>query len=182
MKNALLVGLLLALGGCATHSSCDEPGSACRAERLLYQNDLLQAKILISQADEDGYELAHALLDRSARLDKRGETEFYRALLLIRQGPQPAEVLKLLERAADKGHPHAVALLYTVYQQPYLIGEQQPEKAETYRRAYAQLDVAQSGYPSFEKALELVSQLIEPPPPAEWVMPCPSHCQQTGAN
>ncbi len=176
MKNALVVGLLMVLGGCASHS-CDQPGSACRAERLLYQNDLLQAKILISQADEDGYELAHALLDRSARLDKRGETEFYQALLLIRQGPQQAEVLRLLERAGDKGHPHAVALLYKIYQQPYLVDEQQPEKAESYRRAYAGLDVAQSGYPSFEKALELVSQLIEPPPQAEWVVPCPSHCQ-----
>lgn len=176
MKNALVVGLLIALGGCASYS-CDQPGSACRAERLLYQNDLLQAKILISQVDEDGYELAHALLDRSARLDKRGETEFYQALLLIRQGPQQAEVLRLLERASDKGHPHAVALLYKIYQQPYLINEQQPEKAEAYRRAYAGLDVAQSGYPSFDKALELVSQLIEPPPPAERVVPCPSHCQ-----
>lgn len=176
MKNALLVGLLLALGGCASHS-CDEPGSACRAERLLYQNDLLQAKILIAQADEDGYELAQALLERSARLDKRGETEFYQALLLIRQGPQQEEVLNLLERAADKGHPHAVAMLYRIYQQPFLIGEQQPEKAEAYRRAYAGLDVAKSGYPPFEKALEVVSQLLEPPPEAELPAPCPSHCR-----
>ena len=177
IKNALLVGMLLAVGGCASNSCNDEPGSACRAERLLYQNDLLQAKILVSQADEDGYELAQALLKRSASLDKRGETEFYQALLLIRQGPQQDEVLRLLERAADKGHPHAVALLYTIYQQPYLLDEQQPEKAETYRRAYAQLDVAQSGYPSFEKALELVSHLIEPPPQDERPAPCPSHCR-----
>lgn len=176
MKNALLVGLFLALGGCASHS-CDEPGGACRAERLLYQNDLLQAKILISQGDEDGYELAQALLDRSARLDKRGETEFYQALLLIRQGPQQDEVLQLLERAADKGHPHAVAMLYTIYQRAYLIDKQQPEKAEAYRRAYAELDVAKSGYPPFEKALEVVSQLIEPPPEAERLAPCPSHCE-----
>lgn len=178
MKNVLLAGLLLALSGCTFYSSCDEtPGSACRAERLLYQNDLLQAKILISQADEEGYELAHALLKRSARLDKRGETEFYQALLMIRQGPQQAEVLQLLERAADKGHPHAVALLYMIYQQPYLLDEAQPKKAETYRRAYARLDVALSGYPSFDKALELVSQLVEPPQSIEWFTPCPSHCQ-----
>lgn len=176
MKNALVVGLLVTLGGCASYS-CDQPGSACRAERLLYQNDLLQAKILISQADEDGYELAKALLDRSARLDKRGETEFYQALLLIRQGPQQAEVLRLLERASKKGHPHAVALLYMMYQQPFLIDEQQPEKAEAYRRAYAGLDVAQSGYPSFEKALELVSHLVETPPLPEQAIPCPSHCR-----
>jgi hypothetical protein len=52
IKNALLLGMLLAVGGCASYSCNDEPGSACRAERLLYQNDLLQAKILISQANE----------------------------------------------------------------------------------------------------------------------------------
>ena len=98
MKKALLFGLFLALGGCASQS-CDRVWSdSCRAERLLYQNDLMQAKILISVGNEDGYELAQALLDRSARLDRRGETEFYQALLLIRQGPEPSEVLQLLEQ------------------------------------------------------------------------------------
>lgn len=176
MKNALVIGLFMVLGGCASQT-CDQPGSACRAERLLYQNDLLQAKILISVGDEDGYELAHALLDRSARLDERGETEFYQALLLIRQGPQQSEVLRLLEQARVKGHPHAVALLYKIYQEPYLVAERDTDKAEEYRQAYAELDVAQSGYPSFDKALELVSQLVEPPPALpERLMPCPSQC------
>lgn len=176
MKTPLLVGLLLTLAGCASQS-CDEPGSSCRAERLLYQNDLLQAKILITQGDEEGYELAHALLDRSARLDKRGETEFYKALLLIRQGPQPSEVLNLLEKASAKKHPHATALLYMIYQQAFLIDEAQPEKAEAYRRAYSELDVARSGYPSFNKAVEVVSHLIEPPPPSERMDTlCPRQC------
>ncbi len=179
MKKALVIGLLMTLGGCASQS-CDEPasGSACRAERLLYQNDLMQAKILIAVGDEDGYELAGALLDRSARLDERGETEFYQALLLIRQGPQQSGVLRLLEQARAKGHPHAVALLYKIYDEPYLIDERDAEKAEQYRMEYAELDVAQSGYPDFDKALELVSQLVEPPPsPSESEMLCPSQCQ-----
>ncbi|MDC6641625.1 hypothetical protein OEZ79_26015, partial [Leclercia adecarboxylata] len=60
MKKALLFGLLLTLGGCASQS-CDRLwNDNCRAERLLYQNDLMQAKILISIADEDSYELAQA--------------------------------------------------------------------------------------------------------------------------
>ncbi|MCP9338210.1 hypothetical protein [Stutzerimonas xanthomarina] len=178
MKNALVIGLLVVLGGCASQP-CDQYGSdgSCRAERLLYQNDLLQAKILISIGDENGYELAAALLERSARLDKRGETEFYQALLLIRQGPQPEQVLRLLEQASAKGHPHAVALLYKIYQEPYLLDERNVVKAEGYRQAYAGLDVAQSGYPSFEKALELVSQLVEPPPPLpERDDPCANQC------
>lgn len=178
MRHALAIALLLTLSGCAS-TSCDQPwsGSSCRAERLLYQNDLMQAKILISVGDEDGYELADALLDRSADQDKRGETEFYKALLMIRQGPEPSEVLRLLEKAAHKGHPHAVALLYKIYMEPYLIDERDVDQAERYRQAYARLDVAQSGYPSFEKALELVSQLVEPPPPStEYRAPCPQYC------
>ncbi|NKQ09916.1 hypothetical protein [Pseudomonas sp. SST3] len=178
MKNALVIGLLAVLSGCASQP-CDHPGSdnACRAERLLYQNDLMQAKILISIGDEDGYELADALLERSAPLDERGEIEFYQALLLIRQGPQQAPVLRLLEQARAKGHPHAVALLYKIHQEPYLLNERDAAKAEQYRQAYAELDVAQSGYPSFDKALELVSQLVEPPPPLpERIDRCVSQC------
>ncbi|MBE7375425.1 hypothetical protein [Pseudomonas lopnurensis] len=178
MKKALVIGLLSTLGGCAT-PSCDQFSSdgACRAERLLYQNDLLQAKILISVGNEDGYELAQALLDRSARLDRRGEIELYQALLLIRQGPETSQVLRLLEKAKAKGHPHAVALLYKMYQEPYLLDEADPAKAEHYRQAYAELDVALSGYPSFEKALEVVDQLVAPPPPmAEYQAPCPQYC------
>ncbi|MBV2205195.1 MAG: hypothetical protein KUL87_07225 [Pseudomonas sp.] len=178
MRHALAIALLMLLGGCASQS-CDQPwsDSRCRAERLLYQNDLLQAKILIASGDEEGYELADALLDRSASQDRRGETEFYQALLMIRLGPEPSEVLHLLEKAKDKGHPHAVALLYKIYMEPYLIEERDIAKADAYREAYAQLDVAQSGYPSFEKALALVSQLVEPPPPAaEYRAPCPQYC------
>lgn len=68
MKKILVIGLLLALGGCASQLCHQSPDSeACRAERLLYENDLLQAKILISTGNEEGYELAHALLARSAR-------------------------------------------------------------------------------------------------------------------
>jgi len=178
MKNALVIGLLMILGGCAS-PRCDQSSSdsTCRTERLLYQNDLLQAKILISIGDEDGYELADALLERSAPLDERGEIEFYQALLMIRQGPQQADVLRLLDEAAAKGHPHAVALLYKIYQEPYLVSETDPKRAEQYRQAYAELDVAQSGYPSFDKALELVSRLVEPPAPLpERIDPCANRC------
>jgi hypothetical protein len=179
MKNALLVGLLILLGGCASQS-CDESvsGNACYADRLLYQNDLLQAKILIAIGDEEGYELADALLERSARLDQRGEIEFYQAVLLIRQGPQQSEVLRLLEASRAKGHAHAVALLYKIHDEPYLIEERDARKAEQYRAEYELLDVAQSGYPSFDKALALVSELVEPPPvSSERPLTCPALCQ-----
>jgi len=175
MKKALLVSLLLTLGGCATQSCDRDWNDQCRAERLLYQNDLMQAKILISIGDEDSYELAQALLDRSAKLDRRGETEFYQALLLIRQGPEPSEVLDLLEKAKRKGHPHAVALLYKIYHEPYLLNEADEDRAERYRDAYGELDVARSGYPSFDKSLALVNQLVAPPS-VPYQAPCPQHC------
>lgn len=175
MKITLLIGLLMALSGCASQL-CNQPSESCRAERLLYENDLLQAKILISTGNEEGYELADALLKRSAAQDHHGETDFYQALLMIRQGPQPSEVLKQLHKAQKKGHPHAVALLYKIHQEPYLIDQRDPLEAERYRKAYAQLDVALSGYPSFEKALELVTQLVEQPPQLQ-PLPCPLNCR-----
>ncbi|WP_028240575.1 hypothetical protein [Stutzerimonas azotifigens] len=167
-KNALALAVLLALGGCAS-PSCDTPwsDSPCREQHLLYQNDLIQAKILISAADEEGYELAHALLKRAESHDELGEVDFYRAVLMIREGPQPHDVIAQLERAANKGHPHAIALLYRIYDEPYLLPTRDPERAARYRDAYAALDVAQSGYPSFDKAVEVVGLLIEPPPRGE---------------
>jgi len=86
--------------------------------------------------------------------------------------------VRLLEKAADKGHPHAVALLYKIHQEPYLIEARDLDKADAYREAYTRLDVAQSGYPSFEKALALVSQLVEAPPPSAAYEPrCPEYCR-----
>ncbi|WP_263145458.1 hypothetical protein [Pseudomonas sp. RIT-PI-AD] len=153
------------LAGCASSPGCDEPmsGDRCREERLLYQNDMLQAKLLISSGDMENYELAAALLDRAASEDKTGEADFYRAVLKIRQGPQVDEVMKLLEASADRGHPYATALLYKIYAEPYLLTEADPVQAEDYRKAYAELDVAKSGYPSFDKALSLVNALVAAP-------------------
>jgi len=159
----LLLSLMLA--GCASPTTCDEPlsGDSCRDRQLLYQNDMLQAKMLVMSGDMESHELANALLRRAASDDERGEVEFYQAILMIREGPQPEEVLAKLEAAADKQQPYAVALLYRIWSQPYLVDEADPIRAEEYRADYAELDVAKSGYPSFEKALELVDQLVQMP-------------------
>ncbi|GGJ90268.1 hypothetical protein [Pseudomonas matsuisoli] len=157
------LALIATLAGCAT-APCDTPWSdgECRATKLLQQNDLLQAKMLAAAGNPEYYELANALLERATPTDTTGEAEFYRAILLIRQGPQAEEVLPHLEKAADRRHPHAIALLYKVYSEPYLVAEADPVKAEHYRTLYGQLDVAKSGYPSFEKALSLVTTLVQP--------------------
>ncbi len=157
---------LLALGilaGCAS-KGCDEPlsGESCRREKLLYQNDMLQAKMLIASEDLENYELAAALLERAESWDERGEAPFYQAILKIHEGPQVDEVLDLLEKAADRQQPYAVALLYKIYAEPFLIDHADPLKAEEYRERYANLDVAKSGYPSFEKAMALVNSLVRP--------------------
>lgn len=156
-----VLGLVLLLGGCAS-PSCDPSlsDSPCHAQRLLRQNDMLQAKMIIASGDLDNYDLAQALLDRMAREDTAGEVDFYQALLLIHQGPQVSEVLKLLERSAAAGHPHATALLYKIQAEPYLLAEADPGQAQAYRAAYAELDVAKSGYPSFDQALQLVNRLV----------------------
>jgi hypothetical protein len=163
---ALALPLLLA--GCSTNASnpCDEPlsGEACRQEQLLYQNDMLQAKLLIATGDLANYELAEALLTRAQEKDERGEASFYMALLKIKEGPQVDEVLPLLEKAADAGQPYAVALLYKIWSEPFLVEQADPSKAQRYQKAYGSLDVARSGYPSFEKATALVNALLSEPP------------------
>ncbi|OLU23025.1 hypothetical protein BVH03_22565 [Pseudomonas sp. PA15(2017)] len=159
----LLLSLMLA--GCASPTTCDEPlsGDSCRDRQLLYQNDMLQAKMLVMSGDMESHELANALLRRAASDDERGEVEFYQAILMIREGPQTEDVLAKLETAAEKQQPYAVALLYRIWSQPYLVDEADLIRAEEYRADYAELDVAKSGYPSFEKALELVDALIQTP-------------------
>ncbi|MGH8435876.1 MAG: hypothetical protein ACRERX_15685, partial [Pseudomonas sp.] len=103
MKNWMAFGFLLTLSGCSS-LACDQPlsGSRCRDDQLLYENDMLQAKILIASGQIEDYELASALLKRAAAQDDKGEVEFYQAVLLIREGPQISEVLDLLERAANQ--------------------------------------------------------------------------------
>lgn len=162
MKNWMLLGALITLTGCASHT-CNNPpddgypsGSHCRAEHLLYQNDMLQAKLMISEADRDNYELAEAMLRRAGVDDASGEAEFYMAVLLIRQQSDQPRVIELLEDAAKRKHPLAIALL----SQQLSMTDQ--KKSEIYRAQYAELDVAKSGYPSFEQALVVIRGLVIP--------------------
>ena len=157
MNKRMIIGALLSLGltGCATHG-CDTSlaGSACRADYLLYQNDMLQAKLLINERRAENDELVSALLERAAREDTTGEAEFYQAILLLRQNASPALVDDKLIDAADHNYPLAIALL------AQRAGMENQEKARAYRSRYEKLDVATSGYPSFAQALIVVNQLI----------------------
>lgn len=163
MKNWLLLGALMYLGGCASHpcdnaaSDTEPSGSACRDSYLLHQNDMLQAKLLVSQANPDNYELAHALLRRAAVDDQSGEADFYQAVLMIREQADQEQIIDLLHNAASHRHPLAIALL----SQQLTLSD--PQQAERYRAEYAELDVARSGYPSFEQALVVVRSLIMAP-------------------
>jgi hypothetical protein len=147
--------LCLGLGGCATHG-CDTStvDSPCRADYLLYQNDMLQAKLLINERRQENYELASALLKRAARQDKTGEAEFYQAVLLLRLNADESQVNEMLQDSADRKYPLAIALL------AQQAGMRDQEKARAYRLKYDELDVAKSGYPSFPQALIVVNRLV----------------------
>ncbi|KTB57098.1 hypothetical protein [Pseudomonas syringae] len=161
MKNWMLFGALVYLGGCASHH-CENPNdsqltdSPCRAGHLLYQNDMLQAKLLISEDNRENYELAEAILRRAGIDDASGEAEFYQAVLLIRQQADQKQIVDLLQTAAKHKHPLAIALL----SQQLSISD--PTLSEHYRSEYAELDVAKSGYPSFEQALVVIRGLVIP--------------------
>ncbi|KPC32934.1 Uncharacterized protein ABJ99_1787 [Pseudomonas syringae pv. cilantro] len=162
MKNWMLFGALVYLGGCASHHCENGPNdsqltdSPCRAEHLLYQNDMLQAKLLISEDNRENYELAEAILRRAGIEDASGEAEFYQAVLLIRQQADQKQIVDLLQTAAKHKHPLAIALL----SQQLSISD--PQLSEHYRSEYAELDVAKSGYPSFEQALVVIRGLVIP--------------------
>ena len=163
MKNWMLFVALMYLGGCASHRCANEmpddaaAGSACRDQYMLYRNDMLQAKLLVSQGDPANYELAHALLRRAAVDDSSGEADFYQAVLLIREQGDRQQIIDLLSDAASHEHPLAIALLS---QQLTLTD---PKQAEHYKARYAELDVARSGYPSFEQALVVIRTLVMAP-------------------
>lgn len=153
----MLFGAVLGVAGCVSHS-CEltQVNSQCRAEHLLLQSDMLQAKLLITQNRPQDAELARALLQRAAANDDSGEAQFYQAVLLIRQQGNTADIEDLLRDAARLQHPLAIALLAERNQ------ASDPEKAERYRASYQQLDVAKSGYPSFPEALVVVRALVTP--------------------
>ncbi|MDY7561533.1 hypothetical protein QN382_14750 [Pseudomonas sp. 10B1] len=164
MTKWMMFGALLFLGGC-THrcdnttnfnSNSDDSLSAspCRAQYLLYQNDMIQAKLLVSARGNENTELAKALLQRAAHQDQSGEAEFYQAVLLIRAEHNPSESNDLLEQAARRKHPLAIALL------AQRLTLTDPKQAERLRAEYAELDVATSGYPSFEQAQFVANGLI----------------------
>ncbi|AVB21560.1 hypothetical protein BKM03_21855 [Pseudomonas avellanae] len=163
MKNWMLFGALVYLGGCASHHCENGPNGSqladgsCRAEHLLYQNDMLQAKLLISEDNRENYELAEAILRRAGLEDASGEAEFYEAVLLIRQQADQERIIQLLQTAAKNKHPLAIALL----SQQLSISD--PKLSQHYQAEYAELDVAKSGYPSFTQALVVIRGLVIPP-------------------
>lgn len=157
MQKWMIVSTLLftGLSGCATRS-CDTSvqGSPCRADYLLYQNDMLQAKLWINERRQDNYELAGALLKRAALRDTTGEAQFYQAILLLRENAEDAQIDTMLRESADRRYPLAIALL------AQRTASRDQEKALTYRSQYEDLDVSRSGYPSFTQALTVVNQLV----------------------
>ncbi len=163
MKWMFLV-VSLGLAGCATQS-CETPAAPDKqTQQLLFNNDLLQAKLLITSGDLEHLPLADALLERNIAQDTRGEIAFYQAISRIRQAAPVNQILDALQRSAARQHPHAVALLYKMYNEPFLLDRADRAKAAEYRAAYADLDVAKGGYPSFSRALMVVDRLVNPPP------------------
>ena len=162
MKKWMLPLLCVSLAGCSLgghHEAAYTRPLSAEQTTLLRQNDLLQAKLLVLGGSEEQLKLADALLLRNGGTSADGEVEFYRAVIAIKQGPQTDDVLELLNASADHRYPLAYALLYRMYTDPFLVPEADPIQAQTYKSAYGELAVAKSGYPSFDKAVEVTRQL-----------------------
>src|SRR5262245_59126027 len=102
----IALGMCVWLAGCASSKPCDDMSDRCNAERLLYQNDMLQARMLIASGVPENFVVADALLDRAAAQDRRGEVPFYKALLKIKAGAPGDEVIGLLEQASEAEQPY----------------------------------------------------------------------------
>ena len=162
MKKWMLPLLCVSLAGCSLgghHEAADTRPLRADQTTLLRQNDLLQAKLLVLGGSEEQLKLADALLLRNGGTSADGEVEFYRAVIAIKQGPQTDDVLELLNASADHRFPLAYAPLCRLYPVPLLVPEADPIQAQTYKSAYGELAVAKSGYPSFDKAVEVTRQL-----------------------
>ncbi len=141
MPKWIALCLIPLLASCAT---CRQDSDR---EKLLYENDMLQAKLII------------------VANDRSGEADFYQAVLIARRDGQASDcerITRLLERSAERRYPLANAMLYKIYAEPFLLPRADIPKAETYRQAYAELPVARSGYPSFERARQVVDRLLAP--------------------
>ena len=89
---------------------------------------------------------------------KKGNVVRFLAPLVTTEA-QISEALRMLDQAR---YPLANAMLYKIYAEPFLLPRADIPKAETYRQAYAELPVARSGYPSFERARQVVDRLLAP--------------------
>ncbi|HBM7739296.1 hypothetical protein KGZ13_01095, partial [Pseudomonas aeruginosa] len=109
MPKWIALCLIPLLASCAT---CRQDSDR---EKLLYENDMLQAKLIIVANDRDRLPLAQALLERAARDDRSGEADFYQAVLIARRDGQASDcerITRLLERSAERRYPLANAMLY----------------------------------------------------------------------
>ncbi|MDF5910111.1 hypothetical protein P4132_31225 [Pseudomonas aeruginosa] len=118
MPKWIALCLIPLLASCAT---CRQDSDR---EKLLYENDMLQAKLIIVANDRDRLPLAQALLERAARDDRSGEADFYQAVLIARRDGQASDcerITRLLERSAERRYPLANAMLYKIYAEPFLL-------------------------------------------------------------
>ena len=104
-----------------------------------YKTSLLLAKMIIIERNDASYDLAESLLDDVQPYDESGDVELFKALLHIRKNMQPSEtdeILELLNDSADKVNPLALALLFKIYSEPFLLSQPDKEKAELYKDRY----------------------------------------------
>ena len=158
MPKWIALCLIPLLASCAT---CRQDSDR---EKLLYENDMLQAKLIIVANDRNRLPLAQALLERAARDDRSGEADFYQAVLIARRDGQASDcerITRLLERSAERRYPLANAMLYKIYAEPFLLPRADIPKAETsspgLRRA-----AGRARLPSFERARQVVDRLLAP--------------------
>ncbi|VFT34846.1 Uncharacterised protein [Pseudomonas aeruginosa] len=160
MPKWIALCLIPLLASCAT---CRQDSDR---EKLLYENDMLQAKLIIVANDRDRLPLAQALLERAARDDRSGEADFYQAVLIARRDGQASDcerITRLLERSAEAtlpaGQRNALQDLRRALPVAARRHSQGRDLSPGLRRAAGRRAAAT---PSFERARQVVDRLLAP--------------------
>ena len=127
------------------------------------ENLLLQVKLLMTRGEGNPKEFDYmrAILDKIKSDSLDYEVHFYKSLVFIKSGNlNQAEIVGLLESASQGDHPLAIALLYKIYSEPFLIGKKHIDKAEALKTRYLDLYQKKAIPVGFDTALSAVNKML----------------------
>lgn len=124
---------------------------------------LLQAKLMVTRRDIGPNELnyTYRILEKIENKSLESEVSFYKALILIKtESMNYPLIVDLLEGSVEKGHPLAIALLYKINFDPFLLEEKNINESKALKTMYENLYRKKEVSADFNTALSAVNKMI----------------------